>query len=266
MTAAPRLVDAQTSEPTEYVRALDRGLAVIRAFDRDHPRRTLAEVARAVGLAPATARRLLHTLQAQDYVSTDGQTWVLRPRVLELGQAYLATTTVWDVVRDRLARLAAEVEETASAGVLEGTDVLYTVRVPYRRIMSMNVEVGTRIPAFASSMGRVLLAALPPAELDAVLAAADLAPITPQTVTTPAALRAVVDQVRESGVCVLEQELEAGVQCVAAPVHGADGSVVAAVTVSSHTTRVSPAELRSRLRPALLQAAADITEDLRHRG
>lgn len=266
LTAAPRLVDPRTGEGTEYVRALDRGLAVIRAFDREHPRRTLAEVARAVGLAPATARRLLHTLQSLDYVVTDGQTWSLRPRVLELGQAYLATTTVWDVVRERLTRLAADVEETASAGVLEGSDVLYTVRVPYRRIMSMNVEVGTRIPAYASSMGRVLLAGLPTAELDGVLAGVELAPITPQTLTSVDQLRAVVADVRESGVCVLEQELEAGVQCVAAPVHDRDGGVVAAVTVSSHTTRVTPEELRGRLLPAVLQAAADITEDLRHRG
>jgi IclR family pca regulon transcriptional regulator len=247
LTVAPRLVDPRTSEGTEYVRALDRGLAVIRAFDREHPRRTLAEVARAVGLAPATARRLLHTLQSLDYVVTDGQTWSLRPR-------------------ERLTRLAADVEETASAGVLEGSDVLYTVRVPYRRIMSMNVEVGTRIPAYASSMGRVLLAGLPTAELDDVLAGVELAPITPQTLTSVDQLRAVVDDVRESGVCVLEQELEAGVQCVAAPVHDRDGGVVAAVTVSSHTTRVTPEELRGRLLPAVLQAAADITEDLRHRG
>src|SRR4051794_25132611 len=111
------------ASPNEYVRALDRGLAVIRAFDAEHPRRSLAEVARAVGLAPATARRLLHTLQSLDYVATNGQTWWLRPRLLELGQAYLATTSVWDVVRERLAQLAEEVHETASAGVLDDDDV-----------------------------------------------------------------------------------------------------------------------------------------------
>jgi IclR family pca regulon transcriptional regulator len=265
----PRLVrDTGGAEapPAEYVRALDRGLAVIRAFDAQHPRRTLADVARTVGLAPATARRLLHTLQSLDYVGTDGQSWWLRPRLLELGQAYLATTSVWDVVRERLTRLADDVRETSSAGVLEGADVLYTVRVPYRRIMAMNVEVGTRIPAFASSMGRVLLAGLDDDAFEAALAHADLRPITPHTVSTVAALRDVIAEVREQGWCLMEQELEAGIQCVAAPVHDAAGRVVAAVTVSSHTTRVRPEELRDRLLPALLDAARDIDEDLRLRG
>jgi IclR family transcriptional regulator, pca regulon regulatory protein len=252
--------------PIEYVRALDRGLAVIRAFDADHSRRSLAEVARAVGLAPATARRLLHTLQALDYVGTDGQVWWLRPRLLELGQAYLATTSVWDVVRERLVALTEEVHETASAGVLDGDDVIYVVRVPYRRIMSMNVEVGTRIPAFASSMGRVLLAALPDEARESVLERVDLRPITARTVATVDALRDVLAQVAAQGWCFLEQELEAGIQCVAAPVHDARGRVIASVTVSSHTTRLSPKEVRQRLLPALLRAAADIDEDLRRRG
>ncbi|MCW2697374.1 MAG: Pca regulon regulatory protein, partial [Modestobacter sp.] len=201
-----------------------------------------------------------------DYVGTDGQVWWLRPRLLELGQAYLATTTVWDVVRERLARLAGDVQETSSAGVLEGDDVLYVVRVPYRRIMSMNVEVGTRIPAFASSMGRVLLAALDDDALEAALDRADLRPITPHTVSSVAALRDLVTEVREQGWCLMEQELEAGIQCVAAPVHDATGRVVAAVTVSTHTTRVGPGDLRGRMLPALLEAAADIDEDLRRRG
>jgi IclR family pca regulon transcriptional regulator len=258
--------DRQAASPIEYVRALDRGLAVIRAFDADHPRRSLAEVARAVGLAPATARRLLHTLQSLDYVATDGQAWWLRPRLLELGQAYLATTSVWDVVRERLARLAEEVHETASAGVLDGDDVIYVVRVPYRRIMSMNVEVGTRIPAFASSMGRVLLAALDDDAREAILQRVDLRPITPRTVATVDALRGVVAQVRAQGWCFMEQELEAGIQCVAAPVHDATGRVIAAVTVSSHTSRLGPEEVRGRLLPALVRAAGDIDEDLRRRG
>jgi len=254
------------ASPNEYVRALDRGLAVIRAFDAEHPRRSLAEVARAVGLAPATARRLLHTLQSLDYVATNGQTWWLRPRLLELGQAYLATTSVWDVVRERLAQLAEEVHETASAGVLDDDDVIYVVRVPYRRIMSMNVEVGTRIPAFASSMGRVMLAALDTDPLESLLGRVDLRPITARTVGSVDALRDVVTKVRKQGWCYMEEELEAGIQCVAAPVHDATGRVIASVTVSSHTTRLSPKEVKERLLPALLRAAEDIDEDLRQRG
>jgi IclR family transcriptional regulator, pca regulon regulatory protein len=256
----------QAGSPVEYVRALDRGLAVLRAFDADHPRRSLADVARAVGLAPATARRLLHTLQALDYVDSDGQMWWLRPRLLELGQAYLATTSVWDVVRERLARLAEEVHETASAGVLDAEDVIYVVRVPYRRIMSMNVEVGTRIPGFASSMGRVMLAELNEDELDSILQRVEVRQITVRTVTSVVALRSLLAQVRLQGWCFMEQELEAGIQCVAAPIHDATGRVIAAITVSSHTSRVSPQEVQERLLPALLRAAQDIDEDLRRRG
>jgi IclR family pca regulon transcriptional regulator len=248
------------------VRALDRGLAVIRAFDADHPRQSLAEIARAVGLAPATARRLLHTLRSLDYVGTDGQRWWLRPRLLELGQAYLATTSVWDVVRERLARLAEEVHETASAGVLDGDDVIYVVRVPYRRIMSMDIEVGTRIPAVASSMGRVMLASVEADELDSILKRVSLRPITARTVATVGELRNVVAEVRAQGWCYMEEELEAGIQCVAAPVHDPTGRVIGSMTVSSHTTRLSSLEVRERLLPALLHAAEDIDEDLRRRG
>jgi IclR family pca regulon transcriptional regulator len=263
----PTLHGAQPGgSPIEYVRALDRGLAVIRAFDADHPRQSLAEIARAVGLAPATARRLLHTLRSLDYVGTDGQRWWLRPRLLELGQAYLATTSVWDVVRERLARLAEEVHETASAGVLDGDDVIYVVRVPYRRIMSMDIEVGTRIPAVASSMGRVMLASVEADELDSILKRVSLRPITARTVATVGELRNVVAEVRAQGWCYMEEELEAGIQCVAAPVHDPTGRVIGSMTVSSHTTRLSSLEVRERLLPALLHAAENIDEDLRRRG
>lgn len=250
----------------EYVRALDRGLAVIKAFSREHPDLTLAEVARAVGLAPATARRFLHTLHALGYVSTDGRTWALRPRVLELGQAYLASTTTWDAVQARLAALAHRVGESSSAGVLDHGDVLYTVRVPVRRIMSMTIEIGTRIPAFASSMGRVLLAALPDAELDEFLDHLRPYPVTARTVQDKGELRALLLEVREQGYCLLEQELEMGVQCVAAPIRDKHGAVFAAITVSSHTSRVTPAALRGELLPEVLATAQGIDEDLRLRG
>ena len=133
-------------------------------------------------------------------------------------------------------------------------------------MMSMNVEVGTRIPAFASSMGRVMLASVDPGSLDSILERVDLRPFTARTVASVDALRRVVGRVRTQGWCYMEEELEAGIQCVAAPVHDATGRVIASVTVSSHTTRLSPAEVRERLLPALLRAAEDIDEDLRRRG
>jgi IclR family pca regulon transcriptional regulator len=252
-------------QPREFVRSLDRGLAVLRAFGTADPTPSLSDIARAVGLAPATARRLLHTLETLGYVETNGRTWMLRPRVLELGNAYLATTGVWDVVRRRLEELAADVELATSAGVLDGEDVVYTTRVPVRRIMSMAIEVGTRIPAYASSMGRVLLAQLTEPELDRYLSTVVPEAITPRTVSDTASLRAIIDRVREDGYCLMEEELELGVQCVAAPIRELDGRVFAAVTVSSHTTVLTLEQVRTGLLPRVLEAARAIDDDLRLR-
>ncbi|CAJ1580064.1 IclR family transcriptional regulator domain-containing protein [[Mycobacterium] wendilense] len=250
----------ETGASAEYVRALDRGLSVLHAFGPDTSALTLAEVAKTVELSPATTRRLLMTLHALGYVRTDGRTWSLAPRVLEFGHAYLATNRTWDIVRTRLEDLAREVGESTSAGVLDNDDVLYTVRVPYRRIMSMDIEVGTRIPAFASSMGRVLLAAQSGVDFAGLLSRAP-ADRTLYTVKSVTALKRAVQRAGRDGFCLVEQELEAGVQCVAAPVHD-QGQTIAAVAISAHTGRVSPDEMRERILPALLVAAADINRSL----
>lgn len=258
-------MDTDESRPTEFVQSLERGLAVIRCFGRDTPTRTLSEVAVATGLSRATARRFLHTLEALGYCSTDCRSWSLRPRVLDLGYAYLSSVATWDIVQDRLQELVQVVNESSSASVLDGHDIMYTVRVPTRRIMSMTIEVGTRLPAYATSMGRVLLAGLPESEFEEYREQVVLRAITPRTVHDAATLKEIVDAVRERGHCLLDQELESGVRSVAAPLHDARGKVFAAINVSAHASRCTLEELRGSVLPKLLETARSIDADIRLR-
>ncbi len=215
----------------QYVQSLARGLAVIRAFDTDHPLMTLTEVAARTDLTRATARRFLHTLVELGYVRTDGKTFALTAKVLQLGYAYLSGLSLPQLAQPHLEELSLKLGESTSAAVLDGTDIAYIARVTTRRIMTIGITVGTRFPAYATSMGRVLLAHLPPADLKAYLAAADIKPLTPRALGTVPELLAELERVRAQGWCVLDQELELGLMSVAAPVY--DGpKVVAAVNVS----------------------------------
>src|SRR3954467_4205754 len=173
-----------------FVQSLERGLAVIRAFDEHNVELTLSDVARSTGLTRAAARRFLLTLADLGYVRTDGRRFSLSPRVLELGYAYLSSLTLPQVAEPHLERLAAEVRESSSVSVLDGDAIVYVARVPTSRIMRVAINVGTRFPAHATSMGRVQLAALPEAALDAYLARAELRALTSRTLTDPDALRA----------------------------------------------------------------------------
>lgn len=246
-----------------FVQSLERGLAVIRAFGASTPELTLSEVARATGLTRAAARRFLLTLADLGYVRTDGRRFALTPRVLELGYTYLASLTLPEVAEPHLEALVAEVRESSSMSVLDGEDIVYVARVPTSRIMRVSISVGTRFPAYATSMGRVLLAGLPEEELAAHLARVDLRRFTRRTVTTREALRAELDRVRERGWAMVDQELEEGLRSIAAPIRARGGRVVAAVNVSTHAARVSKEALRRELLPPLLAAAARIEDDLR---
>jgi IclR family pca regulon transcriptional regulator len=222
----------------QYVQSLARGLAVIRAFDTDHPVMTLTEVAARTGLTRATARRFLHTLVELGYVRTDGKTFALTAKVLQLGYAYLSGLSLPQLAQPHLEELSLKLGESTSAAVLDGTDIAYIARVTTRRIMNVGITVGTRFPAYATSMGRVLLAGLPPADLKAYLAAAEIKPLTPRAIGTAKELLPVLDTVRAQGWCLLDQELELGLMSVAAPVH--DGpKVVAAVNVSLQAQTVA---------------------------
>jgi len=245
------------------VQSLDRGLAVIKAFGPDRERLSLSEVARATGLTRAAARRFLLTLVRLGYVRSDGREFSLRPRVLELGYAYLSGLTLPEVAAPHVEELVARVRESSSISVLDGQQIVYVVRVPTKRIMTVAISVGTRFPAYATSMGRVLLAALPAGELDRYLDEVTMEPLTSRTVTDPGRLREILAEAARQGYAIVDQELEVGLRAVAAPIRGAADVGMAAINVSAHASRVSVAALRGEIVPALLETTAQIEADLR---
>jgi IclR family pca regulon transcriptional regulator len=247
---------------SDYVQSLARGLTVIRAFDADHPRRTLSEVARHTDLTRATARRFLLTLAELGYVRTDGSVFWLTPRVLELGYSYLSSLSLPELAGPHLEALAEKVRESSSVSILDDGDVVYVARVPVRRIMTVSINIGTRLPAYATSMGRVLLAGLPPDDLDTYLERAHLTALTERTVLTPQQLRTELDRVREAGYSIVDQELEAGLRSLAAPIRDESGAVIAAVNISTQAARYTPAQVEADLVPAVCATADAITADL----
>jgi len=246
---------------SDFVQSLDRGLAVIRAFGPDRERLSLSEVARATGLTRAAARRFLLTLVKLGYVRNDGREFSLRPRVLELGYAYLSGLALPEVAAPHMEELVARLHESSSISVLDGHQIVYVVRVPTKRIMTVAISVGTRFPAYATSMGRVLLAQLADDEFEQYLTEATFERLTSRTVTNPARLRTIVRDAKRQGYAIVDQELEEGLRAVAAPIRGADvGS--AAINVSAHASRVSMGAMRGQILPALLETARQIEADL----
>lgn len=253
---------AEESRRPEHVQSFARGLAVIRAFGQQ-PELTLSEMAQATGLTRAAARRFLLTLVDLGYVHTDGRRFALRPRVLELGYAYLSTLGLDDVAAPHMEQLVAAIRESSSITVLDGDDIVYVVRVPTSRIMTVTIAVGTRFPAYPTSMGRVLLAALPPGRLDAYLDRVELVGLTRRTVTDRQVLRGILGEVAARGYALVDQELEDGLRSVAVPVVDRHGTVVAALNASAHASRSTLEDLRRRILPQLQATAARINDDLR---
>jgi IclR family transcriptional regulator, pca regulon regulatory protein len=247
---------------SHYVQSLERGLSVITAFGPDTPELSLSDVARATGLTRAAARRFLLTLADLGYVRQDGKLFRLTPRVLALGYAFLSSLSLPGIAEPHLERLVGEVRESSSMSVLDGQDIVYVVRVPTSRIMAVAINVGTRFPAYATSMGRVLLAGLDEAAFEAYLDVVDLVPFTDQTVSTREDLRRRVREVRREGYALVDQELEFGLRSLAAPVRNRHGTVVAAVNISSHVSRVTREQARDEMLPPLLRAVAEIEADL----
>jgi IclR family pca regulon transcriptional regulator len=250
-------------QPTpDYVKSLARGLAVIGAFDAAHPRQTLSDVAKVTGMTRAAARRFLLTLSELGYVRVDGALFSLTPKVLDLGYSYLSSLTLPEVAAPHLEMLTNRVNESASVSMLDGLDIVYIARVPVSRIMTVSIRIGTRFPAYATSMGRVLLAGLPESELSEYLGKVELKPLTVRTITTTTAFRQELSRVRRHGYCVVDQELEEGLRSLAAPIRDHKGKVVAAVNISTPAARYTATTVRNTLLPALLATADAIHRDL----
>lgn len=242
-----------------YVQSFARGLQVIRSFSATAPRQTLSEVAAASGLTRAGARRILLTLQTLGYVASDGKLFSLTPRILDLGFAYLSSMPIWDRAEPVMEALVQQVQESCSAAVLDATDIIYVLRVPTHKIMRISLGVGSRLPAYCTSMGRLLLADLEDEEIRERLAASAREAFTKHTVTEADALFAKVMQARKQGWCLVNQELEEGLISIAAPIVDRAGRAVAALNISGQANRTSAKVMQDTMLPALLEAARTIS-------
>lgn len=255
------MVQERTREP-HFVQSLERGLSVIAAFGPQAPELTLSEVARATGLTRAAARRFLLTLVDLGYMRSDGKLFRLAPKVLGLGYAYLSSLSLPAIAEPHLEDLVRRTRESSSMSVLDGPDIVYVARVPTSRIMTVAINVGTRFPAYATSMGQVLLAGLEPDELEGYLTGVTVERFTDSTVRGADELRTRLAKVRASGYALVDQELEPGLRSIAAPVRNRQGRVVAAVNVSSHVSRITKDRARREFLPPLLETVAVIEADL----
>ncbi len=249
-------------KPADRLLVLEKGLAVIECFD-GHTALSVSEVAGLTGLSRAAARRCLLTLTALQYASFDGKLYRLAPRILRLGFSYLSSADLPQIIQPALERLSKVLSESASASVLDGTDVLYVARVATKRIISVDLRVGSRLPAYCNAMGRVLLAALPPSEAEALLRRSDLVQRTPRTLTEITALMAELQRVREQDYSIVEGELELGLLTIAAPIRSAGGTVMAAVNVGHHVERSTPGRLIEEVLPLLRTLQVEVQPLLR---
>ncbi len=242
---------------------LAKGLAVIETFTAERPRQSIAEVSAASGLDRATARRCLLTLAHNGYADYDGKFFTLTPRVLRLGTACLATMPLPQIVQPLLDRLSEEIGESSSVSVLDGAEIVYVARAAQQKVMSIALMPGSRLPAYCTSMGRVLLAALPEAEAAAILGSAALPARTPRSLTDPVAVLAELSRVRAAGHAVNDQEIEIGLRSIAVPVMNGRGKVVAALNIGLAASRASLEDLTGRFLPALLAVQGELRGMLR---
>ena len=245
----------------DFVEALARGLDVLAAFGPAHRRMSLSEVAEVTGLARPTARRLLLTLEEMGYVRSSAAGFELTPKVLDLGAAYVGSLGLWDVARPHLEALVGRTGESSSMAQLDGSDIVYVARVSVPKIIALRVEIGTRFPAALTSQGKVLLAALSPAELDAALAVPSRAGLPVSSDRSAAQLAEELTEVRARGWALADEELAPGVRSVAVPVRDRDGVVRAAMNVTVHAAETSTETLLKEHLTLLLRAAGDVSAD-----
>jgi IclR family transcriptional regulator, pca regulon regulatory protein len=245
----------------DFVEALARGLDVIRAFGPTALELTVSEVAASTGLARPTARRLLLTLEQLGYVRAVDGVYSLTTRVLELGTAYIGALGMWEVARPHLIGLVARTGESSSMSELDGSDIVYTARVPVAKIIALSVRIGTLFPAVATSMGRVLLADLDPASLDVVLATPSRSGVIPLVTPSRSELDDSLEEIRARGWAMSDELLSMGIRSIAAPVRDAAGRTAAAMNVTVHAAETSIATLTDEYLPLLLATADAVSEE-----
>lgn len=243
----------------DFVQSLERGLRVLRTFSAEHSSLTLAQASQLTGLTRATVRRSLHTFARLGYVSRDGKQFQLTPRVLDLGYAYLSSAQIGDVAQPYMEALSEQINESVSVAVLDEFEIVYVARVPTKRIMRIGLALGSRLPAVATSMGRMIIADLPPAKRKEFVRLAPLTKMTKTTLVTKAELVLVLDKIHEQGWALLDQELEEGVRSIAAPIRDKQGRTIAAINIGTQTGRVTMEQLIDEFKPRLLATAANIS-------
>lgn len=257
-------IEALTGDPN-FMSSLARGLAVIHAFQERKRQLTIAQISHRTEIPRAAVRRCLHTLIKLGYATTDGRTYSLLPKVLTLGHAYLSSTPLAVTAQPILDRLSEQLHEACSMATLEGDEILYIARsATPQRLISVDLSVGSRLPAYCTSMGRILLAGLDDQDLEDYLSGADLQVKTSRTLHTPEALRASINAIRQQGWVIIDQELEIGLRSVAVPLKDSAGQVLAALNVGTHVGRVSQRELETRFLPVLLAASEELSTRLFH--
>jgi IclR family pca regulon transcriptional regulator len=247
----------------EVMGGLAKGLEVIRSFTRERPALTLSQIAASAGMPAATARRCLHTLEDLGYVTRNGRDFLLRPKVLELGAAYLESMNIEALTRNHLEDLARETGDSAALCVLDGVDIVYLARASIRTLVRLEAHVGSRFPAYATSMGRVLLAGLDQQALASYFSKASIVALTDRTVTDKKALMRLIEDCRRSGYSAVEDELAYGVVAVAVPVKDPTGRVVASLNSSGHSKRMPKNKLIKDRLAMLQEASAKISAELR---
>jgi IclR family pca regulon transcriptional regulator len=252
---------ARRDTSPDFIEALARGLDVIRVFQPRQPVMSLAAVAGASGLARPTVRRILLTLEQLGYVRAADGGFELTPRVLELGMAYVRSRNLWEVARPHMEGLVAQTHESSSIAQLDGSDIVYVARVAVPKIIALAVTIGTRFPAMPTSLGKVLLAALPPGEAERVLAEPSRSGITARWQPEAADRAAELRMVRARGWSLTDEQLAAGIRSVAAPLRDGDGQVIAAMNVTVHAAETSVETLTGEYLPLLLTAAGAVSAD-----
>lgn len=255
-------VTEDTGRSPDFVTALERGLNVLAAFGREPRRMTLTQVAEATDLSRGTARRFLLTLQQLNFVGSDGKLFWLTPKVLQFSNAYLATFGLSEAGKSVIRHLTEEIGESSSMAVLDGYDVVYVARIETRRIFSSGLEVGSRLPAFCSSLGRALLSGFDEATLDKWLREGTFVAHSPRTIVEPEALRQKILEAQRLQYAIIDGEVEVGVRSIAVPVRDRAGTIVAALNIGTSAARTSLDHMRKVYLPALREAAAKVEKTL----
>ena len=258
----PAMIYDRPIERDPFVQSFARGLSIVTCFDADHPVMTLSQISERVELSRASTRRFLLTLENLGYVSLKGRNFQLTAKVLDLGYGYLSSLSLPEIAQPHLEVLASRVHESASASVLDGTDIVYIARVPIRRIMSVKINIGTRMPAHATSMGRVLLSGLSTPDLKTLVAKFEMLKYTSNTITSKSVLLQEINKVKNQGWSISDQELEFGLRSIAVPILNKSQEIVASINISTTVQNSTLESMEATFLPELKITAQRISDDL----